>query len=485
MAKFKVREIALLSLPIVAFGAFGWWANSRQTERVERESGPYRTRLISIEEVPLTPFEQWQGFDSKVRILATDDGKPQLPPNVKLSGERALDGQMVLVGETDQGRVEVPLSGEALVDDGISRVKRDSKRLLRVYGPEIDRHGDDDLELRFLIKSSHFKAGTARLKGWVSAREFIESPTKFYILPTGVAHWKQFRNKPTYQGVSAQVDHLVTPSPQSKSSAIDRRVPKLTGAKIVALSPREAGLRAGKGSFYLYANFDCTGLDVNWDSPVVYIDPHLEDDGGRRIAPIEVMWRGLAHGDPNIYINSQFHLPPSLQKRGPVNAKFQVSGYGSWPTPVSVRVPDAPKKVARSRKLKLNGLRLIKSERGYSVQAQVKYTGNLALETEGTAATQWDEVALRQTLAPREAGTDRLLANYSQHLQFADGKTQWKDKYVRSARAQCAPGNSCTVTYPIPAMNRWQPGQSARFQAQIGIEGDGFLDVDLPISKAR
>src|SRR4028118_139112 len=99
MSRLKLREILLISMPLVLLGGFGWWSDVRQTQRVERASGAYRTRLVSLEDLPLTPFERWQGFDSKTRIVATDDGAPNLPAEVRLTGRRALESEMFLTGQ--------------------------------------------------------------------------------------------------------------------------------------------------------------------------------------------------------------------------------------------------------------------------------------------------------------------------------------------------------------------------------------------------
>ena len=62
------REMWLLCAPLVGIGVAALVLTARERKRIERESGPLRLEIESIEKREVTPLEAWSGFDAKWRI---------------------------------------------------------------------------------------------------------------------------------------------------------------------------------------------------------------------------------------------------------------------------------------------------------------------------------------------------------------------------------------------------------------------------------
>ncbi len=448
MAKSKIREIALISLPIVFLGGFSWWANGRQQQRAARENGPYRTRLVSMEDVPLTPFERWQGFDSKVRIVATDEGKPDLPASFRWGGRRELASDIFLSGKNG---AKLPVASNGQGDMRPSA--RNPGALMRILDYDRTRTESENLELTFLADTKAV-AGKAKLQGEIR-----------FEIPVGFCTARPL-----------QIERDL----RAQNTLINRTAPRFISAQVAHFSPRETAIdpTGDNGDTFVEAAFDCSALKGAMPN-AHFANEILEDEFGKEVEELDVN-RTAANPAGQITFNDRvktFSIPAS---RGQITFKTWFSYCDSWPTLVSVVVRLRPH-TATPRKLMLQSVRLA----GSNVEARVRYTGNLPLGTEQSAVRQDVSTFIGDRPAPRAAGTDRLLSNWSQHLEFAGGKKQWSGQYVGDARAQCKPDNTCVVTYPIPAMKSWLPGQRARFRAQIGIEDDGFLDIDLPIVKAK
>lgn len=457
MAKFKFREIALISLPIVFLGGFGWWANGRQQQRAARENGSYRTRLVSIEDVPLTPFERWQGFDSKVRIVATDDGKPDVPDGVTLDGKRQLRDKIFLVGD----KVKLPVSSY-----GQGTMRPDAHNpgaLVGILGFQQTRKELENIEL-VLLANTKAVPGKARLQGDVYAQMGAYGPK-----PNQIGD---------YNARPAKVDKALRASITPLDATV-RRAPKLLSTQVAHMTPRETAKSplGDNGDTSVSAKFDCSALKTKFPT-FHFADSRLEDEFGKTVEQLNI--NGMASlPDGTVTIGDlvkTFQIPAN---RGQITFKTWFSYSDSWPTPVSIIVRPRPKAPHPPRKLKLQSVRLM----GSDVEVRVRYIGALPLETEQNAAKEYNVVAEEMKPAPRGIGVDRLISDYFQHLEYAGGKTQWSGQYVGDARADCAPDKTCIVTYPVPAMRSWYPGQTAHFRAQIGIEDDGFLDIDLPITK--
>ena len=482
MFRFKFREIALITVPVLFIGGFGWWANVRQTERTARENGPYRTQLVSIEDLPLTPFERWQGFDAKVRIVATDDGKPALPTGVKLDGRRELDGEIFLVGSSDNGETKLPISTSGIGTDGIN--SRNQGALLRIYDFGKSRQESENLDLTFLADTDAVPGAKVKLQGQARVENGTYRNPKLASV-AGFEVWRGVAGIYTFTARPVEIEHLLLAS----KKPVDRTAPMLLSTQIARLSPRETAtdLAGDNGDTFVEATFDCSALGL--DKPEFlfaetrFADPILEDEFGKEVEKLHISGASYGRdGQMNFHDRVKtFRIPAN---RGQIILKTWFSYRDSWPTPVSIVVRPRPH-TAAPRKLQLQSAKLVETSGDYSVEARVRYTGALPLETEQNADMQNISVFLNARLAPRAAGTDRLLSDWSQHLEFAGGKTQWSDQYVGDARAECDADNACVVTYPIPAMKQWTPGQSARFRAQIGVEDDGFLDIDLPVTRAK
>lgn len=481
MAKFRFREIALISLPVFFIGGFGWWASVRQTARIERESGPYRTRLVSMEDLPVTPFERWQGFDSKVRIVATDAGKPNAQAGVKLGGQRALECEVSLVGNGAEGNVKLPISDSGLGPDGVD--EEHPGALMRIYDFGKSRQQAENVEMTFLADTSAFVDSQAKLRGNARVENGAYRNPNLANVP-GFVIWHDVADTYTFIANPTPIEHTLAPP----AAAVDRSAPQLIFAQITQLRPHEVGASPfNDGNDTLVrAQFDCSQLikdeKINWR----FVDPHLEDENGKRV---ELTYRSIplnisigeisVAADKKVSFDERLTLSQVPLARGQITLKTWFSYQDSWPTPVSIVVRPRQKLAQVPRKLQLQSVRLV----GGRVEARVRYIGALPLATEQDARRKYDALSGEMRAEPRLAGVDRLISDWSQHLEYAGGKKQWSGQYIGDARAECKADKTCVVTYPLPALKRWNFGQSARFKAQIGIEDDGFLDIDLPISK--
>lgn len=482
MAKSKIREIALISLPIVFLGGFGWWANGRQQQRAARENGPYRTRLVSIEDVPLTPFERWQGFDSKVRIVATDDGKPDLPAGINLTGRRSLECEAFLIGDSTNQKIKLPISDSGIGNDGISDEYPGA--LLRIYDFKASRQESENVGITFLANTSEIVDGKANLSGNLRIENGTYRNIRLASVP-GFALWREVAGTYTFHARSTKIEHSL----QRSQHPADQTSPRPLSTQVTHLNPREARsdpMNDGNDTL-VRAEFDCSKINRKDIVSSRFVDPHLEDEFGKRVElkngsrPVNVYIGGISVGaEQKVSFDDRLPLGLVPAERGQITLKTWFSYRNSWPTPVSIIVRPRPH-TATPNKLKLQSVRLV----GGQVEARVRYVGKLTLQTEQDAPETYDALSSSSRPDPRAAGTDRLISNYSQHLELPNGKKQWSSQYVGDARAKCKADNSCVVTYPLPALKSWAPGQTARFKAQIGIEDDGFLDIDLPITKPK
>lgn len=475
MSRLKLREIALISMPLVLIGGFGWWSNVRQTQRAERESGAYRTRLVSIEDLPLTPFERWQGFDSKVRIVATDDGAPNLPTDVKLTGRRALESEIFLI---DQGVNKLPVSSNGLGNDGVSG--RYPGALLRIYDFAKSRAEAENLEITFLADADAVAGDQARLRGTIAVENGTYEDLSYAQLSSGFKSWRGRKDLLTFEARPLQIDHPL----RASERPVDRTTPRLLSTQVSRLSPRETAtdMAGDNGDTFVRATFDCSALPAITPS-FRFADSSLKNEVGKKIEKLHIGGIGT-RSDGIVVLDDRIKTLQIPADQGQLTFETWFSYRGSWPVPVSIVVRPRPYKGA-PRKLTLQKAEFIDEPGQPRIQVRVRYTGTLSLETEQSVPRQYDTLTHDMKPVPKHAGIDRLLSNWSQRLEYAGGKTQWSEQYIGDARAECNSDNSCIVTYPLPAVNNWKPGQSARFRAQIGIEDNGFLNVDVPLTGFR
>ena len=480
MAKSKIREIALISLPIVFLGGFGWWANGRQQQRAARENGPYRTRLVSVEDLRLTPFERWQGFDSKVRIVATDDGKPELPAGVKLSDRRSLFGHMFLVAKSG-GQFPLDASDVGLRDVyvqgyGARTTGQKKYNALQLFGNSRFRSEQENLATVFLV-NSHANGGVTRLKGSLSIqRRLISSPKLAGKRPAVITNFWDSNDVLAFNSRPLQIDRVLRPS----NAPIDHQSPKIISSQLIHIRPYDA---AGGDDTVVVAELDVSQIrrksEINWRD----VSSHIESENGETVRSARLQGPEIEYGRTTVkYFFKSSSVPAA---KGQLTLKTWLSYQDSWPVFLSVvlreRNADLP-----PRKLKLLSARLIGAPNEPEVEVRVRYTGSQNVEDENQIEKGYHNIlAQRRDIPPRKPGTDRLITHWSQHLVYPNGKEQWHPQNVGYSQVRRESKDIIVVTYPLPAMNKWKPGQSAHFRAQIGIEDDGFLDVDLPIVKAK
>jgi hypothetical protein len=82
--RWTIRELALLLLPVVALGAFGLWMRGKNVSAKK-----FEFTLQSVEVVPATPRDVYEGFDTLVKVKYDFPPAPKLPnaePAAKPSG---------------------------------------------------------------------------------------------------------------------------------------------------------------------------------------------------------------------------------------------------------------------------------------------------------------------------------------------------------------------------------------------------------------
>ncbi len=480
MPKSKIREIAFISLPIVFLGGFGWWANGRQQQRATRENGPYRTRLVSIEDLPLTPFERWQGFDSKVRIVATDDGKLQNAAGIEVSDRRTLFGELSLVGNSGaqipMKNLDVGLPDVAVQGYGAQTTGKNDFNALQLYENSRFRSEKENLVTTLLVNSQSISGGIARIKGNVSVQREIIIPKAFIGKPpAGVKPMLNYEKTWALESRPLEINRVLRPT----MAPIDDIKPRAS-SQVIHLRPRDA---AGGEDTVVLTDFDVSGIAENAGSGWRMVTEHIETDQG------EVVWKDYLQS-PSLregkFTGSYFfNLARIPLEKGRLTLKAWVSYRDSWPLAHSVVVREKPHKIV-PHKLELKSVRLLNYSAKPEIEVQVRYLGSLPVEDENNAKMGYlNTYSRRRDVPPRTPGTERLISEWSQHLEYSNGQKQWYPQFVGYPEVHPKSNNIFCIYYPLPAMNKWQPGKTARFKAQIGIESDGFLDIDLPITKPK
>ncbi len=495
--RFKIRELMVIGVPTAIIIAGAAFLSRQQTIREQDRSGPYRAEITRIEILPVSPFEAWQGFDTKIVVYANEFGELDVPLGARLSPAGSLRQKVTLVGQ-----IKGQQKSFAVASQGWGGLyEPEHVGILRAIMVPAPAQIYSDVPRNCIT----FLASTSRLdpKSPLQLRGdiwFERTATPQSLATTLASSWK-----PTFRS-----GHLAFLTARSKSASLAQSLERTVSVNVSRipfpvnqthvdlLSPSYAHtditgdgrsgyvtvffkltpeLRAMVGVTRLRCTqarvFDAQGSEV-----------HLNDLQGRPVIK-KAEWSREGGVDVALI---KLPLESVPLWRGQLTLKMWLAVGDNWPMKIQTIV--RPAWMSRlPKKLKLQS---IKVEKG-NVTARVRYAGGKLLEWgNGRRAREGEMQGVFDSrhwvtpyLPPHQAGYDRMFPFWSQHFSMPNGGIYWLRSNVNLSSVSCDVTNNCQITYKTSALKALKSGQSARFAAQIGLDGDGFLPIQATITRPK
>ncbi len=490
--RLKRRELVLLGLPTLAIVSAAAFLSRRQAVEQQNQSGPYRAEITRIERVPVSPFEAWQGFDTKIVVHARDLGQLAAPVGARMSPMCSLDQHVFLSGSINGKLQKLPVSSQTLRG---SLSEFGTPGALRV---QLEHGGtqaeEPEKRLTILAATSKFDANSkVELRGdiWfkrtAEAHPSVAAPPGWTLDKRRSYSWLETRSKTAPLTQSLE---------RVASVNVDRTAPPVQEVRADLLSPVFAHVNplGDNGNGFVRVFFK-PGSFSNRLPSLRYTEIKVLDASGREVEMKDAYGRREYPGaDWDINFVGQHPALVRLPlesvplERGALTMKMWLAFGDGWPAFIQCEVRPA----WMSKRPKTLQLQSVGVKQG-TVVVRARYSGTSSLEWENPTATKPNEAAgffdsrdyESETFPPRQAGSARLYTFWSQHFTLPNGKSYWYRNAVDVESVSCDDANNCQIIYKTNALGALKPGQSAQFFAQIGIEGDGFLPIQATISRPK
>lgn len=476
--------IGLPTLGVLGCAAF---LARQQFLREQDARGPYRAGISQIQWLSVSPFEAWQGFDTKIVVHIKDAGQLNAPPNSQIYSVEQLRQRVRLEGQINGLKASFPVSSQDF-GNGYEPEHPGPLRLLIVrYG-----EGDEPGILAFLAKTSVFDPGTpVQLCGDLWVERPGQNATALSSLPPG---WTQEKDREGVRLLArSQTTSLSQVLERTSGINVDHTAPPVEEVHADLLSPVFArtnvvgdngsgivGVSFPPGTFSkVLPQLRCTAAQV-FDArgrPVI-----LKDEWGRP------RYKTM-HWDLNsLPATAVVRLPLEdiPLERGALKAKIWFAFDDGWPTCVQTEVRPA----WMSNRPRTLQLQKVSVENG-NVVVTAQYRGLPALRYEGdllpgqTKPLLFDARDDTRIIFKLNVRYKRLFTHWSQHYTLPSGKSYWFSSDVSVQSVSCDADGHCRIVYQTNALQALKPGQSARFFAQIGVQGDGMLPIQATISRPK
>jgi hypothetical protein len=489
------REMLYLGLPFLLIGIGGVILTAREKKRIERESGPLRTEITDIRFEDVTPFEAWQGFSHKVTVSTELQGDQSLPEGFKLRGNTNLSSDAQLIVENGEHSEIINLGNRDYDDSNIKTLNAPPLVAIpnwdagRIYGFRT-----------FLIKTNNFGNARLRLQGTVRLQQQAIVSANHEI-PQGA--WTLQRS---YYKSASQVSRSTPAVPFE--ILLPPRIPTTTPKSTIKV------IEAGKSSFSPqsektgpYEGEGETQIRVKFKVPEEFMTNSSNIGTRLSTGPTDILDKNnrpvklpkKRYGsDPTIrftssniflYVNGEgvakrnipvWNIPASY---GPLTYRTWLSYSGSSPVELKIPVRTADD-LKPSYLLKLESVKVVTG----NVRVRVKYLGPSEVEWEDNNGF-FNNRPFNNDFVPFQLNNvgeplkDKLISNWSQHLTASNGKEYWFKNAVKVQSVNEVAPSVYEIVYATNALSALKKGETMKFSAHVGIEGDGFIPIEAKITK--
>ncbi len=454
MKRIRLKEILLLLLPaLILLGASFWWQKREQRDAV-KESGPFRLEVAKIEKITPTPAEVAEGYDTKFLVTFAYRGKGSWSLNRVLSPvEKSVSVRKISVVKRN-GKNWRPISTDVFPSvraEGYSVSPEVGKMQAAVLVP-LWKLPNKDLQLQLSLDRSVFSPSTPILAPTLSVP----------IRKVGEA------------APNPQVSHEYSLSSQSAKVDDLRPVTQLrTEGKFGANRTVEFEVKTQtpwrQYPYLDWKMFNACIVDENgkiyrkwlgWDMDRPVPKRHCFDFVPDTIQKTE---------KPDVYsFDYSFSTAFIPASAGKLTFKALVSENGEWPLSLSVVVRQKDDwTLKRSRTLKLK-----------------------SIETQPSPddPTLLDVIVKTNYVGKQKPNIRLLIAGWSQRIESS--LTSFPSRALQKVNSGYYPvkvlstsltGNEWEVIYRITLIRLKTLPKPLSFKADIGVEGDGFLPVSIPL----
>lgn len=479
------RELLVLGLPFLLIGAGAVCFNAREKQRIARESGPWRLVVTDAQAIAITPKEAWQGYDLKYRLNYELHGEQ--PPNLK------TPVRIPYAGANNPNNAFLDIINERENTERFSGIQIGGgtywERYLRAPLKVVDDdHGP--LFRTILIDRNAFPRGKMILKSHTQAQATNSNNEFLQPLP---AEWSQTVNR------EVKPVEINRASPKLISSSLNF-APPIASQRRIAMNTYVYGSGTSKALTKLKLNCDLSDVTKNpVSNNVAILNSRFEDEKGNEI---RVKSESDQYGGQRMYthqgnvrsdVNKQDYVEMELDlhdvptEHGAIFLRSNLSLNNSWATPFLVEV--RPAWVCRkTSKLKIEKVEV----EGSAVSVRVHYLGTKPMELRGSSGIGTSNFSMMDGSSdwgydpPVPTGHDRLIINWSQHLEDSNGPMFFNPKQPNTD----SPEETCEVIgvedlgnnrYVVNYSVNYKPKSPMKFKAEIGIWGDGFIPVEATI----
>ncbi|RYX86254.1 hypothetical protein EON83_03255 [bacterium] len=483
--RLKKQELVLIGLPtLLILGGAAFFAR-QQTIREQDSSGAYRAEITGVEVLPVSPFEAWQGFDTKVIVSVKDLGQLKVPAGLKLFDTKHLEQNVILTGRVNGQAKSFPVSSK---DFGNGFEPQHPGVLRALMLPRSEELKDT---ITFLAATSGFDSDSpVQLRGELWIRKIASAPLSTTSAPP---NWTLKKNMwEALLETHSKIANLSQTLPQGQTANIDLTAPPVEKVRYDLLSPVYAhtGMTGDNGSGFVHIDFKPNSFSNKY--PLLRSTAAEVFDESGRVVPLKGSGGFKAYKTVGWDMNTRpvsavvrLPLEDVPLERGRLTMKVWFAIEDGWPILVESEVRPAWMS-KRPRTLQLQKLTV---EAGHVI-AMVHYSGIAPLRPEGELNYQPSNRHLffdgrddtNVKLIPN-VPYKRLYTYWSQHYTLPSGKSYWFPNSVDIQSIDCDATNNCRIDYKTNALNVLKPGQSAQFSAHIGVEGDGFLPIHAKITR--
>jgi len=487
-AKNFRRELLLICLPLILFGGAMTWIFARQKAQRERETGPFRAAIIRVETLPLTPAQIFRGFDRHIRIYVESRGQFPSGLGIKRLENSYWNTFLEMDGQRNGKKVRIPTTTLGNITN---------KDPYEVKGPlaVLDRRSEEGQEQFFdcFLDTSPFSTGAVTLQGPISTCQWVQSDHRLSPAPHGFA---PDASDPTHQfkatSEPAQLSFTVRKADEAIAPTVDRNAPEVRVDRGVLCSPhmRESHWIDALGDYQFVVRVAGTDPAKGELYPFYFYKAQLWDAKGQLVKTLvdEHDWKQRGYdtqttpGFYNIECGASWADVPA--SRGPLWLRGFVSVHDGWPAPFSVQVR-RDEDINPPKHLALRSIRYLSPDK---IQVALHYSGKKDLETidDSRGAPQgihdMREASGNVFAIAPDADHDRLLSRWSERLVGMKGEPSWDA--VRANDVLYHGNGNYTVVYKIDRSIARKMVSPLTFRAEIGLQDEGFLPVQLPIPNA-
>lgn len=500
--RFLRREVVWMLFPVLVLLAGGWYLNRRDAEKPRRDSsGPLRLEIVRIVKKPLTRLDAKRGFSFRLLIEAQVAGQPDLKgrpvkvakwkfsqawPKGKIVGQQA--GKTIsLPGQQTRIEFKPPWGGDDFYEESTGLLQIP---VLIAFPRAAGAQGDLKLEGK-IDGTQNFDLETLKNPSrqfWAS-QTCRSAPFSFVFHQKG-APWPMPPPTTTPKNPLALVDIRRQSLPPVISNKMGLENSSVNfvfdGWNRLDETQKREGIRA-------------------YDLRIENRNGHPVDQNAYYLS--RPQFRALQHPDDANSNEFFYSIQLSLNKPVPLEpGPYRLRGWlaldDDWPIEINTPVRN-PALARAARKIQILEIRFVpqrpENTAPYvrtaanfyfdTIQVRVRYTGGQTLKLESRPGEYFDSDPFLDKVAPaRPASTDYLITQWSEHLENARGKAiwRWKNKWIdlpaiEIQQVRFLKKNEVLVVYRLESEWRAHKKSGLVFKAQIGVEDDGFLPVELAL----